>query len=275
LLQTPKAVETAQAGTLPNEPAPQERPRNETDKNKEVQVKTITFSGYQWDVKDSGTQKVGPGPNIFSDGNAQVDNEGRLHLKITSNADAAQDTEWRCVEIVTQQRLGFGRYQFQLIGRIDKLDPSVVLGLFKYPTHDVGPDGTNEIDIEFARWGRATAKNADYVVFPAFGPRSPKDNIEFNVALNGDNTTHRFLWESDQVTFQSLHGHRDDDSHEFERWQYHPDQARLIPQEPTPVRINLWLFRGMPPSDGAEVEIIVNQFTFTPLDQLDCASTLR
>ena len=57
--------------------------------------------------------------------------------------------------------LGFGRYQFQVIGRIDQLDPNVVLGLFKYPTPDVGPDGTNEIDIEFAQWGRATANNAD------------------------------------------------------------------------------------------------------------------
>ena len=69
------------------------------------------------------------------------------------------------------------------------------------------------------------------------------------------------------MTFQSLHGHRDDDTHEFERWQYKPDQARLIPQQPTPMRINLWLFTVMPPSDDAEVEIIISQFTFTPLDQ--------
>ena len=89
------------------------------------------------------------------------------------------------------------------------------------------------------------------------------------VVLNGDYTTHRFLWEGRRVTFQSLYGHRDDDSHEFESWQYAPNLVRLIPQQPTPVRINLWLFRGMPPSDGAEVEIIISQFTFKPFDQLD------
>ena len=101
------------------------------------------------------------------------------------------------MELSTQQRLGLGRYQFQVIGRIDKLDCNVVLGLFKYPTPDVGEDGTNEIDIEFAQWGRATANNADYVVYPALGPRIREDNLEFRVALKGDYTTHRFLWESD------------------------------------------------------------------------------
>ena len=237
--------------------------RNQT----EVEMRTITFSGYQWDVRATG--KGGPGPNIWDDANAQVDDKGWLHLKITSNADTTGNTEWHCVELSTQQRLGLGRYQFQVIGRIDELDRNVVLGLFKYPTPDVGADGTNEIDIEFAQWGRATANNADYVVYPASGPRVREDNLEFRVALKGDYTTHRFLWESDQVTFQSLHGHRDDDTNEFERWQYTPNDARLIPQQPTPVRINLWLFRGMAPFDNAEVEILVSQFTFTPLDQLD------
>ena len=231
------------------------------------QVRTIKFSGYEWDVRAAGLG--GPGPNTWDDANAQVDDKGWLHLELTSVTNAAGNTEWHCVELSTQQRLGFGRYQFQVIGRIDKLDRNVVLGLFKYPTPDVGKDGTNEIDIEFAQWGRATANNADYVVFPASLPRVKGDNIEFMVALKGDYTTHRFLWESSQVTFQSLHGHRDDDSDEFESWQYAPNQARLIPQQPTPVRINLWLFRGMPPSDGAEVEIVISQFTFKSLDQLD------
>jgi hypothetical protein len=197
-------------------------------------VKTITFSGYQWDVR-AGTG--GPGPNNWDDGNAEVDVNGLLHLKITSSTNADGDTEWHCVELNTEQRFGFGLYQFQLNSRIDQLDPNVVLGLFKYPTPDVGPDGTNEIDVEFAQWGNPNAKNADYVVYPADGPRvntkDQKDNIEFTTALDGNYSNHQFLWESDQVTFQSFHGHRDDDAHEFEHWLYEPDQARLIPQQPT------------------------------------------
>jgi hypothetical protein len=232
-------------------------------------VNTITFSGYQWDVRaDTG----GPGPNIWDAANVQVDDEGRLHLTITKNTGTAGKTEWHCAEINTQQRLGVGRYQFQVIGRIDKLDRNVVLGLFNHPTRgDVGrPDGTNEIDIEFAQWGKAAAKtNADYVVLPESLPDTHKDTdrILFKFALNGDNTTHRFLWQNDRVTFQSLHGHRDNDAHEFERWLYMPSPpGGLIPQLPTPVHINLWLVGGKPPSDRAEVEIIISQFTFVPFD---------
>jgi hypothetical protein len=227
-------------------------------------VRTISFSGYEWDVRAKGTG--GPGPNVWDDANAQIDGEGQLHLKITKHATEVGETEWRCVELGTKQRLGFGRYQFQVIGRVDKLDQNVVLGLFKYPTPDVGRDGTNEIDIEFARWGSTAAQhNANYVVYPGEGARAPDDHILFKIALNGSYTTHSFLWESERVTFRSFHGHRDDDDAEFQHWEYARSEKRLIPQEPTPVRINLWLFKGKAPSDDTEVEILINQFAFTPL----------
>ena len=38
-----------------------------------------------------------------------------------------------------RSRPGFGRYQFQVAGRLDLLDDNVVLGLFNYPAGDVGP----------------------------------------------------------------------------------------------------------------------------------------
>jgi hypothetical protein len=230
-------------------------------------MKTITFSGFQWNVKPTGLAPPPPppprgrGPNMWDDGNAQVDDKGHLHLKIT-----AGDPKWHCVELTTRQRLGFGRYQFQVIGRIDKFDPNVVLGLFNYPTPDVGQDGTNEIDIEFAQF--RPPLNADYVVLPEIGPDIHKDTdrILFKFTLNGDYTTHRFLWQPERVTFQSLHGHRDDDNHEFQRWLYMPTPSTgLIPQKPLQVHINLWLKDAIPPSDGAEVEIVVSQFTFVPL----------
>lgn len=35
-----------------------------------------------------------------------------------------------CLGAGPQERLGFGRYQFQTVGRVDHLDENVVLGLF-------------------------------------------------------------------------------------------------------------------------------------------------
>src|SRR5689334_18830286 len=100
------------------------------------QNSTIRFSGYTWYVRNAGSG--GPGPNNWSPSNVSVDVFGNLHMRITNNNGA-----WYTSEIYTTQRLGFGRYQFWVNGRVDRLDPNVVLGLFHYPTPDVGPDGTN------------------------------------------------------------------------------------------------------------------------------------
>ena len=112
---------------------------------------------------------------------------------------------------MTKDRLGFGRYQFWTVGRVDRLDPNVVLGLFNYPTPDVGPDGTNEIDIEFAKWGKPEAPMGNYTVCPA-REELRRANKRFSVELKGEYTTHRFIRNSTSVTFQSLQSHRDDNS---------------------------------------------------------------
>jgi len=111
---------------------------------------TLRFSGYDWTVKAGNG--LGPGPCNWSDSNAWVDSDGALHLKLTKVGGT-----WYCAEIESVQRFGFGEYQFWVEGAIDALDPNVVLGLFNYPPPAVGPDGTNEIDVELARWGVAVS----------------------------------------------------------------------------------------------------------------------
>jgi hypothetical protein len=219
-----------------------------------VSAKTIEFSNYTWQVR-SGSG--GPGPNLWADNNVWVDAGGRLHLAITHVGDS-----WYCAELTTTSRFGFGVYQFQVIGRLDQLDQNVVLGLFNYPPPDVGPDTTNEIDIEIARWGQAAYPNGNYTVWPAETGADPA-SYTFPFTLTGDYTTHRFAWTSQEVAFQSLHGHTDGNENEFAQWSYRPSQpAQAIPQQPLPVHLNLWLFRGQPPTDGQAVEIIISHFSF-------------
>jgi hypothetical protein len=38
----------------------------------------------------------------------------------------------------------------------------------------------------------------------------------------------------------------------------------FIGDEPMPVEINLWLFKGQPPKNRQQIELIVRSFTFTP-----------
>jgi|ERR1044071_2662413 hypothetical protein len=108
-----------------------------------MKAKDVEFGGHTWTARSG---RGGPGPNIWDENNAWLDASTNLHLKISN-----RDGKWSCAEVTMRRRLGFGRYQFQITGCLDLLDDNVVLGLFNYPTRDVGPDGTNEIDIEFAR----------------------------------------------------------------------------------------------------------------------------
>jgi hypothetical protein len=216
-----------------------------------MQAGEIQFGGYTWSVRSG---RGGPGPNVWEKTNVWLDASTNLHLKISQH-----DGKWSCAEITMQKRLGFGRYQFQTIGRLDRLDDNVVLGLFSYPTGDVGPDGTHEIDIEFARWGQSTNPIDNFSVCPVEkGLKQVTKSFPFS--LTGDQTTHRFTWSRSQIHFQSLDGHT-----ELAQWIYNPPEpARRISQQLMPVHINLWLFRGLPPKDGLEVEVIIRDFKFTP-----------
>lgn len=221
---------------------------------------TIKFSGYDWYVKD-GTG-LGPGPNNWSASNVWVDELGKLHLKISFNEITQK---WECADIYTTQNLGFGKYEWWIDSRLDQLDKNVVLGLFNYPSGINLPDGSNEIDIEFSRWGDGNANVGNYVVYPARLLNSySKWSTSFPVTLNGSYTTHRFTWTSRSVNFQSLHGWQSDNTNLFYSKSFTPSRTKsktYIPQQALPVHINLWLFRGMAPSNNQPIEVIIGKFT--------------
>jgi hypothetical protein len=77
-----------------------------------------------------------------------------------------------------------------------------LFGLFNYP-HEVGPDGTHEIDIEFAKWSNPDAKTGNYTVWPTLKKLS-RGVKRFSMELGGAYTTHRFIWDKTSVGFQSL-----------------------------------------------------------------------
>lgn len=221
-----------------------------------AQAKDLTFGGYTWTVRSG---RGGPGPNTWDENNVWLDSATNLHLKISQRSG-----NWSCAEITTQQRLGFGRYQFQTAGRLDRLDDNVVLGLFNYPTGDIGPDGTHEIDLEFARWGQAKNPMGNFTVWPVERGRKQVTH-SFPFSLDGDHMTHRFTWGRGQIVFQSWKGQRDDDHGEVSRWVFSPQvPERSISQQAMPVHINLWLFKGLPPKDRREVEVIIQDFNCMP-----------
>ena len=212
---------------------------------------TIQFGGYAWKVRSG---HGGPGPNAWAEENVWVDAQGFLHLRIR-----VRDGKWSCAEVTMQERLGFGRYTFQVEGPIDRFDDHVVLGLFNYPTPDVGGDATHEIDIEFARWGRAANPIGNYTVWPV-EKALRQTSKSFAFTQSGTGSTHRFDWSSARVAYRSWQGFGENGT-EIARWDYAPAEAAArIARKPMPVHLNLWLFQGKPPKDGNEVEVVIRSF---------------
>jgi hypothetical protein len=216
--------------------------------------RTLQFSGYTWGVKASPSP-VGPGPNNFSDleSDVFVDDTGRLHLKIVQRAGT-----WYCTEIVHTQSLGYGTYTFTLASPVDQLDPNVVLGLFTWD--DAAPQyNYREVDIEISRWGDLQALNSQYVI----QPYTQAGNMHrFATLLQGSLSTHLFDWRKDVVQFSSYQGNPANPGDQIQAWTY--SGADNPPPGAENTRLNLWLMNGSPPSDGQEVEVVVESFTFTP-----------
>jgi len=235
-----------------------------------VHANTLTFSNLKWEVRDG---YGGPGPNLWSHNNAWVDENGWLHLSITK-----VNKKWYCADVVTTANLGFGKYWFYVVGRVDKLDPHVVLGLFNYPPKNIGPDGTNEIDIEFSKWGSGskTDHNISYTVWPN---QLSLNNTSLIYTLNLTNnlSTHGFSWKKDKIYYQSGLGHDSNYLSPIMNWLFMPaDFDNRIPQSPMPIHITLSLVKGEAPVNGKAVEIIIKQFCYISLDnQIDNCNVLK
>jgi hypothetical protein len=209
----------------------------------------LSFGGYQWAVKQS-SGRVGPGPNYFSGSpsNVWVDAAG-LHLTIQKGAR----NRWSATEVISRQSFGYGTYEWTVASRVDNLDRNVVLGLFTW--NDAPAYAHREIDIEFARWSNASdPTNGQYVVQPYDAPGHLVRITQGPLA----STTQRFTWRPGSVTFESLAG-----TTVVASWTYTGSDVPVPGGENA--RMNLWLFRGLAPSNGQPVEIVLSSFRHTPL----------
>ncbi len=134
----------------------------------------------------------------------------------------------------------------------------MVFGLFTWS--DQPAEAHRELDIEFARWADPTNQNAQYVVQPY---DQPGNIFRFWQPSAMAQSTQVLTWTSRQVLFESRSGH----------WSP-TDPGTLYASSlftqgiPSSVdenfRFNVWLFRGEPPTDGQDVEVIIKAFEFDP-----------
>ncbi|REE05872.1 glycoside hydrolase family 16 protein [Marinoscillum furvescens] len=221
---------------------------NDTPPEPESQTRIIEFSGYEWVVRNSNNETVGPGPNYFSDSeeNVWVDDKGRLHLKIVQ-----QGGIWYCSAISLRRSLGYNKYVFYVGSRVDQLDQNVVGGLFTYM------NDYEEIDIEFSRWSDPDNQDAQFAVQPS---HESGNKTRFDLAITDSLTTHYFDWQPDKIDFASYRGHTlepADSSAIISSWNYTGNS--VPPDSEERLKINLWLFRGRMPSNLQEQEMIIDR----------------
>lgn len=222
--------------------------------------RTIDFSGRSWRVKGPGY--YGPGPNLFCDAASctWVDPNGRLHLTIRNIAGS-----WYSTEVALVEPLGYGDYIFTTVGRLDALDPGVVLGLFLwqygrcYDPAYLWWNPYNEIDVEFSRWGNPGNDVGQFVAQPYDYP----GNISrFDAAFSdGEFTSHAFRWRRDRVEYRSWRGGPQDETpgNLIHAWTY---TGPHIPRPEQPrVHLNLWQFDGPPDTNQ---EVVLSEFRFVP-----------
>jgi hypothetical protein len=226
---------------------------------RESRAATISWKGHTWQLTSGGMAGVCQGDPQ----NVSVNANGYLHLRITNSGGT-----WTAAELFTTDRLGFGTYQWQVDGPIDSYDKNVVLGLFPYgPAAGVGGDGTNEIDIEYARWGQANGPNGDWTDYPASGTTVGEKSYTFSLG-GGTLSTSRFVWSSTSIANALLGGLQPLGSTTglIDSWTYAPSNPTTnIPQQSLPLGMNLWCFDA-PPSNGQPVEIVIRDFVYVSPD---------
>ncbi|MGB7435106.1 MAG: glycoside hydrolase family 16 protein [Candidatus Acidiferrum sp.] len=227
-----------------------------------VPANTIHWMSRDWIPTNGGMAGVVKGDPA----NVSIDSNGYLHLRIVN-----RDGTYTAAEVFTTENLGFGTYQWQIEGAVDKMDKSTVLGLFNYGARGgVGLDAENEIDIEFSQWNDTChGCNADFTFYPATGNKSlgpMEDNFTYNP--NGSTlTTARFEWSSTRIVGTIMSGLQpmDTTANVLQTITFAPpDYTSRIPQVPIPLAINLWCFRTTPASDQ---QVIIRSFQFVPAAQ--------
>jgi len=219
-------------------------------------AQTLNWKGREWKITSGGMAGVARG----NPANIRVDENGFLHLGIVKRGGT-----WSASELFTIGNLGFGTYQWVVEGDVYAMDKSTVLGLFTYgPSHHIGVDAENEIDIEFSQWNRTcNGCNADFTVYPSTGNRKPngvsawEDNFH---VVGGNLTTARMERTAGRITFTIMKGVQPiGKTEDVLKTEVYSSNTTNIPQELSPVGINLWCFKEAPAADQS---VIIRDFQF-------------
>ncbi len=154
-------------------------------------TKSLSFGGYDWNIRTVSADAGGGLNNIYDSGNAWIGTDGFLHLKISKKAD-----QWTCADVSLTRSLGYGTYVVG-VRDISFLEPTVAFTMHTYD--EQGGEYYRQIGIEISRWGDAKARyNAQYGVVPLYVPGNV---VHFTAPAGG--LTFSLRWESERATIET------------------------------------------------------------------------
>ncbi len=128
---------------------------------------------------------------------------------------------------------------------------NAVLGMFLWDM-SAPEQRFREADIELSRWGSERNVNAQFVIQPYTRP----DNL-VRFALPGGRTELSFKWSPGRLLCRAKLHRKLIREHTF-------TEGVPVPGHEN-VRLNAWLYRSVPPTDGKPVNICIERFEFIPL----------
>lgn len=233
-------------------------------------LETLLFFGHQWLVTHS-KDAIGPGPNRFAKENTWVDQEGKLHLKVSKHA---KTHEWESSQISSLTSFGYGTYKTHFIVKNKHYwDDNIVFGAFTWDDqidHSL-INFNREIDFEISKWGDSKLMDLQYVIqpvsdFPSENKLGDNHN-RFTLDWSANQKVfYTMKWGPKEITFKtSVFDEIKNTEITLNEYEYRGDL------NPTPgnakFQFNLWLYQGKPlsPSKFLDTEIIIDHFDFSPV----------
>lgn len=209
---------------------------------------TVSFSGYDWRVRDAPSNRGGP--NKYASTNVSVDDSGALHMRIAKDA-----ADWSCAEVSLTRSLGYGEYRFQ-VRDTSHLEPAAVFSMLTWD-YSGGDQANREVDIELSRWGDPASKNAQYVIQPYSVPA----NVARFMVPEGP-MIHSFQWEPGRMVFRTTHtsgkGFRESFIAE------HVFTSGVPSPGIESVRMNIYVFRRSKEVLRNQQEVVIDRFQYLP-----------
>lgn len=224
-------------------------------------IRTISWAGQSWEVRDSTWSPGGPAYNgSYSDKNVTVNADGTLTMNLTNPTGSSPVSS----EIIAASSTGYGTYTLTATGDFDNFHPDAVFGnLFLYDSTSTAVLGHNEIDGgEVAKWGHA---GGPQVLSDTYYPTTAGVQTGAVVWPAGLTTaTFTFTWLPGSITWDAYAGSTASGTSFLHSAVNSSDVP--VPRNQK-LHVNLWAFKdaySVSPADIPATSVVLNSYSFTP-----------